>query len=725
MNNKEKKARYATAALLALLLSLLCAAVSFWSAPPLLIREWPAGALPYEGELSFEYVNCAPDDTGTIRVHGADPQIYIYGLEGPVCTLCVVLEEPLASGTTCQLYYVPRGETISEDKSEAFTSTLGQKELFFTIRQEDCEYYRLDIDADARLAQEAFLIAPQEAERQAVDRWQLLREGDFSYINLRQWLFCFVLLLVQALWLAGKEEVICTSLAALRRSLRENRRSAAAAAASFGCFLLAGLLVYAAGTGLGLLPANGASRLFVLTFFAGLGAIVSLRRLAGRRPEIVFFLVCLCAGTMLATVTPVRTTVSLDDESHYRQAMRLSYGGLTWYTEADNLILGQKLSGGATWDEQEMLRETLDLAWENGAYAVASGDLLSIHTISYLPSASGLWLARAMGLSFSSCFLTGRLANLFAYALIMALAIRKFRPAAPLLSVFALLPTLLFLASNYSYDGYCIAYLALGTACFCDEYSHPERRLTLRAAVCMYAAFVLGCLSKAIYFPIFLMPLFMPREKFAGRKDHVCYIASAFACVFFLGLSFTLPFVVSRGGNYTDVRGGSGVSGGSQGMFILSHPLTYTKLLLRFIFGTYLRLSNIVSMSIGYLAYMPAATTAWPMAALLLAGFLLSAGREAGTAKSPGALLRLGGIVFFFCAICLAATSMYVAFTPVGAMTINGCQQRYMMPVLLPLLVLLRPTGLSLPCPAWLRQCTVLGLGLILLYAGTTGLIPC
>ena len=47
---------------------------------------------------------------------------------------------------------------------------------------------------------------------------------------------------------------------------------------------------------------------------------------------------------------------------------------------------------------------------------------------------------------------------------------------------------------------------------------------------------------------------------------------------------------------------------------------------------------------------------------------------------------RVWSFFIIFGTICLVATALYVSFTPVGYHTVNGCQYRYLIPILFPLL---------------------------------------
>ncbi len=57
---------------------------------------------------------------------------------------------------------------------------------------------------------------------------------------------------------------------------------------------------------------------------------------------------------------------------------------------------------------------------------------------------------------------------------------------------------MIFSASNYSYDGCCLSFLALGTAFFLEEYRHRDRPISWQNVVGMLLCLTIGCLPKAI-----------------------------------------------------------------------------------------------------------------------------------------------------------------------------------------------------------------------------------
>jgi uncharacterized membrane protein len=57
-------------------------------------------------------------------------------------------------------------------------------------------------------------------------------------------------------------------------------------------------------------------------------------------------------------------------------------------------------------------------------------------------------------------------------------------------------------------------------------------------------------------------------------------------------------------------------------------------------------------------------------------------------------LIRFSSLIGCFMALCLAATALYISFTPVGENTIAGCQVRYIVPVLFPILYMITPDSI-------------------------------
>lgn len=714
---KKKSRVYLAASGAALLLSMLCILISWLSLPEQYTVQLPEDGVSVLEELAFDCGDCVMESDGSVHVTGKDPQIYLDGIRGEINTLCIRFTQPLQPATTYKLYYTLPGTALSEEQSLSGRAVNGQTELVFHLDGGSYEQLRLDVDGDFVLAD--VLVSQSDPVLLRVDRLARLLSGDFSDLHSRQILLTVLILWAEAMLIAWQRRRLRRWAEEKLALYREHRRSfwfgvlrfaagIAAGVAAWGLLCLAGVLT----------PSFYTAAYFVLAGCA-LGAAAALWRQTREHPERLLTALILCAGLTFALLLPRTAMVSWDDETHYRRALDLSFGGETWLTGADELIYPTLLSNEVSLDNARATEAMLNGLYEAGTRGSVVSELSSISTMAYLPSAAAIWLARAVGLPFTAIFAAGRIGNLLCYAVVFYFAMKRLRGSGLLMGLFALIPTMLFIAANYSYDGWCLAFLALGTAIFLDEYRHPERPLTAGTMAAMLGSLLLGCTPKAIYFPIFLMCLFLPREKFHSPKERRIYRGLVVACAVLMALSFAAPFLLSGGGGgYTDTRGGSGVSGGGQLAHILGNPLGYAWLLLKFLFTTYFTPRLFVENTIAFNAYMgdfPFGALSVPLLAL---AFLLERPGQGDSLRRIGPGVRLACVVSFFCAVCLAATAMYVAYTPVGADTINGCQWRYMMPVLLPMLLQLRPDRRWLPVSRdWLCYIVIPAQGL-LLFAG-------
>ena len=56
-------------------------------------------------------------------------------------------------------------------------------------------------------------------------------------------------------------------------------------------------------------------------------------------------------------------------------------------------------------------------------------------------------------------------------------------------------------------------------------------------------------------------------------------------------------------------------------------------------------------------------------------------------------LFKFVTYIDIFVSIVLVVTALYVSFTPVGYNTVNGCQPRYLLPLMFPFYIFLAPNG--------------------------------
>jgi uncharacterized membrane protein len=181
-----------------------------------------------------------------------------------------------------------------------------------------------------------------------------------------------------------------------------------------------------------------------------------------------------------------------------------------------------------------------------------------------------------------------------------------------------------------------------------------------------------------------LITLAMPKQKYRNKMHRKIMIGVIAVITLLVFANFLLPFVSSSGGGVQDNRGGANVNAAAQTAFILGNPLAYTKILLKYLL-TYISFSSAnnfmtyfhYASQLGITSYAPLIVVT-----LLVVTFTDKSSVDCNVRLLPRALT----ILMSFGAMCLVATSMYIAYTAVGSNSIAGCQYRYLAPVMFPVL---------------------------------------
>lgn len=448
--------------------------------------------------------------------------------------------------------------------------------------------------------------------------------------------------------------------------------------------------------------------MFFIALFGTAVFFIARARLAKDHIEWFFVVPAILFGSFIAFAPPADTGISWDDQIHYERSLSLSYVAYSEFSDADLTLFdpnvdvggfpGKSLVGGGNhlWSESEVEKYHDSINKMNAEgdlyvcdrFGTASGASIASYTaIGYLPAAMGLWLGRLMHLPFSLVFELGRWANLIAYCLITFFAIRLIPTKKILLCAIALLPTNLFLAASYSYDPWLTSFLFLAVALVVREICSPDTILRKRTRFALLLVFFMGLGPKAVYFPLIGLLFLLPKSKFVSLRERRHFIISVVVLGCVVVSSFLLPFVASAGGATTDVRGGADVSSSAQVGFILSNPVGYISTLMSFLANDYLTIagSNGYALFFAYLGQAQAIApwlSGLPIVLLLAVALTDVDSLSMRFARIPQA----AWVAFlFFVTVCLIATALYVSFTPVGLGTINGCQHRYLLPLLFPL----------------------------------------
>ena len=540
---------------------------------------------------------------------------------------------------------------------------------------EDTEFYRT-----SREEMETAGTYPHPSGKAAYrEPWNPLRLG---------FLFALQMMVLTALFPMGLGRKIVRTLRKAAEAIRDGIRSWKNFLMRLAAFLAvcgAGFLLFRAWAEAALGKSNWMIDLF--SFSAGLGAAVlfTFRKTLGGKPELIFLCLAVLIGGQMAFLLPDTTRISWDDGAHYQSALNYSMLGHVRYTRQDfnamETIPEQVLSLG---EKQEAYLRKQDETHQGGAIYVTGGLHFRISEFWLAAHGLGLFLGRLLHLSYWLTWSLGRFTGLLAYAMVGYFAIRRLRSGKMILAAVLLIPQQLFLAANYSYDPGVTCLTALGLSYSTAAWQEPEKKISRKDQMVILEALFLGCLAKQVYFPLLGIPMLLPKEKFESRQARRRFLWADISLMAVLILSFMLPFVLGDGTG--DQRGGEAVSAFGQAGFILANPLRYLAVLFRFL-GRYLHPAS----AEGFLTYFGFLKTA-PNAAIyviLLAAVAFTDKGEADACLGDRVRVRIASEGLLAAALVLVVTSLYVAYTVVGADTIEGCQPRYLAPLIFPATVFL------------------------------------
>lgn len=451
---------------------------------------------------------------------------------------------------------------------------------------------------------------------------------------------------------------------------------------------------------------RGYAPLVLGPFSVGLCACTAVIAYLYRRgivaPERVFLTIAIPAGIAIIAAAPVSNLYSWDDEVHYSRAVELSYIADVETTASDRMLselfrIEPGFSSDASlgrypidvrqiWSQEDSDRLVSELDANNTAETttISSGIdpfVASVTSVGYLPSAVGLWTGRLLHLPFSATYVLGRVFNFILYCSVNYLAIKIIPTKKVLLSFIALFPTSVFMAANYSYDPWVIAFTHLGLAMFIREYVRdggPRDAGIYRSLIVLFIAFC----PKAVYFPILgvVVTLLWYRTRPVNARR---FVVVALLLAGLLVMSFILPLLLPVPGDIGDLRGGPDVNSSLQLSFVFSNPIGYFVILLRYLFGHYLTIPYF-EQGVTSLAYMGSLNDRYSCfvgfaTVLLVSVSLLDS--DSISKRLIGCRTIGWSAVIVFCTLALVCSSLYISFTAVGSDTIAGVQARYMLPL--------------------------------------------
>lgn len=411
-----------------------------------------------------------------------------------------------------------------------------------------------------------------------------------------------------------------------------------------------------------------------------------VRKVIWKHIAVSFAVIAIICGMYFTFVVTPLTGISWDDQIHYWNTLSLTQKIDGFMSNADETMVDSAYQighakKGLHKDKWESYVGMLESKYQSRELAQKDTSGIGINTISYIPAAIGILFGRSLGLNWAHVFTMGKIFNLLVYVGIFTLAIRKVRYGKLFLALIGLIPTNLFMACSYSYDPWVTAWTGLGLAYFVSFLQNPEERIDMKEYLLMMAVFAVGCMPKAVYFPLILPALFIPNGKFKNSKQAFIVKASVLVICLILIASFTIPIILAGGFGVGDTRGGAAVNSTLQVHFLLSHPQEGLKIFWNFI-RDYLLLdtNDAAENAVTYLAYLGSGKGwAWVMMVLFAVGMM---DREEKTLCNWK--IRIMGFLGLIFTIILIVAALYVSFTAVGSKDVAGVQTRYLLPFIFP-----------------------------------------
>lgn len=312
---------------------------------------------------------------------------------------------------------------------------------------------------------------------------------------------------------------------------------------------------------------------------------------------------------------------------------------------------------------------------------VVKGSFGKLSDVGHIAGALGISIARLLRMPLSVVYLFGKIFNVLLYVIVTFFAIKRAKVGKRLLTLAALMPTTLFLASVYSYDATLNAFAFLGLSYILSELAEKDRLITWKSYIIFVVSMFIVCVIKMVYAPLLLLLLALPNEKFKDKKTKYIMKYGIFILCIAVVIVMVLPMLLNPSAT-GDSRGGA-TSGSGQLQHIFGNPVGYAKILLLSI------VSSTVDFTVGNGIFGTFAHyDFFPFGGYITVLTVFVALTDTPREKKLGTKLKLLMAAVVFIVVCFIWTAMYISFTPVGNPGINGVQGRYFLPVVIPLLLL-------------------------------------
>lgn len=431
--------------------------------------------------------------------------------------------------------------------------------------------------------------------------------------------------------------------------------------------------------------------LIILCILYLLLALVVYKEFLSKNIHIAFFIISLTLGTLISICVP--NYYSYDEAAHFVRAYETGSFNFNfskdktpsnWVSNIDEFLSYSGQYGIYNSYNDRVSNAALFLNNDYSNIKHISSPEITYLFVPYIPSAVGIFIGKILTLPFMLTFYLGRLFSLLAYSLLGALIIKHVKIAKRLIFMILLFPNAVLSAGSYSVDPMTTIFSIASIAIFINMLCAEQNSIGYKKIIGLVGCTALTAMCKVPYTPLILVIFAVPNVKFKNYKNGKIVFIKLLSLVP-VGLAATGTFLYGLSKDINQWRV-PGVDVKGQISFILNDLPEYIHIVYNF--TTTNMLPNLES-SIALLAYCGSLDSIWVLA-ILISLFVVAFSDDESDILNIGKKEKIIILLSIILSWGLAITALYITFTPVGKNTIDGFQGRYIIPLLLPILLLFK-----------------------------------
>lgn len=408
------------------------------------------------------------------------------------------------------------------------------------------------------------------------------------------------------------------------------------------------------------------------------------------RLHVAFFAISMILGSVLTICVP--PNYSYDECAHFIRAYETASFDFNfsktktsnWISNIDELFISN-----GRYNLYNSYRDRLDNAkiFFNNDYSknghVASGEDTYLF-VPYIPAAAGILVGKILRLPFIITYYLGRMFALLIFSILGALIIKHIKVAKRLVFITLLFPCAIMTAGSYSVDPMTLIFALASVAIFINMLCAEDNSISYIQVLEFAGCTAITSTCKITYAPLSLLILVVPRYKFKTISKQK-FILLKVMSLFIVGIAAAGNFFYGETKNINQWKV-PGVNVSAQVKYIISDLPRYAHVI-------YTSVTTSVDMyfqgAIGLLAYCGKINTIWVVIIVVTMIIVAAVDDESDVLKlraNEKIMLLLSSTMSWI----LALTALYITFTPVGKSTVDGVQGRYITPLIVPLLLLLK-----------------------------------